>query len=1051
MTREDDDTFLDDAFEAALEAASQGLPFDLEAWTRRRPELAEELQRIVAMVSGVAERKAIRKRRIQGYELVREIGHGAMGTVFLARQPELDREVAVKLYPQGAWLGQDTRKRFLREVRALARLRHPNVVTIHDVVNGDDVLGFAMECVEGASLEELRKRLDPAREPTIDDVRAVLGDSFRGHVPYHVFVCHTVLAVARGLAATHDAGLLHRDVKPSNILLRTDGTALLTDFGLVFDPNSESITHEPRFVGTLAYAPPEQLRGEIDALTAASDIYALGATAYELLTLRRPHAGTSTRQMLDQIERRALVPLRQLRPDLPRDLDTIVSHCLEPEAGDRYATAHELTEDLERLLSLRPLAIRPPNTWLRFRRFVLRHWLAALVSLLVLTALAATAVVAYLRGLESANTQRRVEELVRQARLQLIEPTHSERYLLARYWDQGPNPDFPVQFEKIATKAIRAYDEALSLSHDEMILGEREAVATAYAILHGETRAPSAILTRRAPLTGRVLTAWKPGRPVTVTRTQIASASPDDRMLLGLFAYLVPDVNLCELAWESLDLDRETERPIVDAAVGQIHLLFDRPEMAYPRIVRAQRAFPEAAFLRVAMARCAVAEDDFDRAERDLRAAEDLEDYKKAPYGAIIRTQADIDRARGNWKAAEAGYRKMLCYHVGVPTRRRYAELLEVQGRIDEAIQMWATAHDLHPVLHVHRNELLRLVDVWWRGLPFGEKLVHVTHDMTADERHGPSLKRYVQLLEQRFPSQTEHWTLADHVQPKPFPEHALHSHPITRRLFGISNHRRLGVLSFRARRALAHLVLALDVASRSDRSGLLRGLGYGLVDLLALSLQPTIRRDPEAPLHVELDFDEDGDLPSSHPEVRFFSHRATDPERLLFDVRDGFLIQHTKEPMNQWAMYIVGDKPIRLPPVPDRIDPSRSLIVEARLRIANLGPGTGAHLQVSYGRQHLGFYLNAGPGFPVVVPIGDTGTAVHPLPFGTLEDAHTYRIECPANSDRWVLSVDGAVVCRGTSIPYPNNLDYGFHVRFGQEWLTVVEVHWEFVRVSQR
>src|SRR6185503_18423491 len=245
---------------------------------------------------------------VPGFVLEAEIGRGGMGTVYLARQERLGgRRVALKVLPAGPDLSPRARERFVREARAIAHLRHPNVVTVYDVVADDDVCAYAMEWVEGASLSELidflksrglsaggpgavtrSVRAPVDGEPTLADVREFLGPAAGGdRDAYPVFVCRIAVAIARALGELHRAGLVHRDVKPSNVLLRRDGTALLSDFGLVHEADG-ALTQSGQFVGTLVYASPEQLGGDPESLDARSDVYALGVTLYQALTLHLP-------------------------------------------------------------------------------------------------------------------------------------------------------------------------------------------------------------------------------------------------------------------------------------------------------------------------------------------------------------------------------------------------------------------------------------------------------------------------------------------------------------------------------------------------------------------------------------------------------------------------------------------------------------------------------------------------------------------------------------------------------------------------------------------
>jgi serine/threonine-protein kinase len=251
------------------------------------------------------------------YRVERPLGHGAMSTVDLALDTQLDREIALKRLAENLSRDDDLRARFQREARLAARLAHPNVVRIYDVGVDDEGRPFiAMEYVAGETLAELVSRRGPlpAREV------AGLG-----------------IQACRALAAAHEAGLVHRDVKPQNLLLRTDGVLKLGDFGVAVGLEGTRLTIAGTVLGTAAYLAPEQARGE--DVTAAADVYGLGAVLYELLT-GRPPRNPST---LAELTYTDTIPTPQ---DAPPDLARIVMRCLSAEPEDRPASAAELAREL---------------------------------------------------------------------------------------------------------------------------------------------------------------------------------------------------------------------------------------------------------------------------------------------------------------------------------------------------------------------------------------------------------------------------------------------------------------------------------------------------------------------------------------------------------------------------------------------------------------------------------------------------------------------------------------------------------------------------------
>ncbi len=233
------------------------------------------------------------------YALERPLGHGAMSVVDLARDVELDREVAVKRLAENFARDDDLRARFQREARLAARLAHPNVVRVYDVGSDDDGRPFiAMEFVDGETLAELLAR--------------------RGHLPPHE-VAELGVQACRALAAAHEAGLVHRDVKPQNLILRRDGVLKLSDFGIAFGLEGTRLTVAGTVLGTAAYLAPEQARGE--EVTAAADVYSLGAVLYELLTGRPPRTPATLAELA------VTEPIATPR-DAPPELARIVMRCL---------------------------------------------------------------------------------------------------------------------------------------------------------------------------------------------------------------------------------------------------------------------------------------------------------------------------------------------------------------------------------------------------------------------------------------------------------------------------------------------------------------------------------------------------------------------------------------------------------------------------------------------------------------------------------------------------------------------------------------------------
>ena len=286
------------------------------------------------------------------YELRRELGRGGAGMVWEAFDPALQRPVALKTLLAGRWASPDQRARFLREVRATANLRHPHIVGVHDAGEVDGIAYLTMDLIDGQPLDGLLER-DGALPPR----RAA----------------ELLLPVARALAHAHREGIVHRDVKPENVLVAADGTPYLSDFGLARDlGDGQRLTGSGQTVGTPAFMAPEQLRGR--AVDGRTDVYALGATIYECLSGVVPFQGESYPELVAKVLHEDPPPLRQAGSigGPPRrvapDLEAIVLRCLEKDPARRYAGAGELAQDLERFLRGEAVEARPPGRLRRLAR-----------------------------------------------------------------------------------------------------------------------------------------------------------------------------------------------------------------------------------------------------------------------------------------------------------------------------------------------------------------------------------------------------------------------------------------------------------------------------------------------------------------------------------------------------------------------------------------------------------------------------------------------------------------------------------------------------------
>jgi serine/threonine-protein kinase len=289
------------------------------------------------------------------YELCEKLGQGAMGVVYKARQGKpLNRVVALKMVRAGAHAAPQALARFRVEVEALARLDHPNVVTIYEFNEEDGKPYFTMELVEGGSLaDRLGGNPLPPRQ-----------------------AAQLVRALAQGVHAAHRRGIVHRDLKPGNVLLTADGTPKVTDFGLAkLVDGTGGQTESGTVLGTPSYMAPEQALGKVKDLGTPADVYALGAILYETLTGRPPFQGGNRMETLARLLSAELVAPSRLRPGLSPDLEAVCLKCLEKEPANRYTTAQALAEDLGRWLDGKTTLARPRRWPVKLGRSLRRFWL----------------------------------------------------------------------------------------------------------------------------------------------------------------------------------------------------------------------------------------------------------------------------------------------------------------------------------------------------------------------------------------------------------------------------------------------------------------------------------------------------------------------------------------------------------------------------------------------------------------------------------------------------------------------------------------------------
>src|SRR3954447_15450030 len=392
---------IDALAEEFVTAYRRGEAPSVDDYAERYPELAADIRELFPAATLLEDLKTPPgtprppppPERLGDFRIVREIGRGGMGVVYEAEQGSLGRRVALKMLPAHPRLGPDQLERFRREARAAGRLHHTNIVPVFGVGEHDGTPYYVMQLIAGQGLERVLARLraaqsrltsprsdsthvppgrggnaDPTtpgdltppplsveptevfgeRGPLSAGVAPHAGGSGSPVVPpfntpaYYRFVARLGAQVADALDHAHRQGILHRDVKPANLLLDQAGAVWVTDFGLPKLLEHDALPLPGEVAGTLRYSAPERFAGRSDTRT---DVYSLGLTLYELLTLRPAYDEPDPSRLLLQVTQARITRPRTLEPSVPRDLETVVLRCLTPEPARRYGTAKDLADD----------------------------------------------------------------------------------------------------------------------------------------------------------------------------------------------------------------------------------------------------------------------------------------------------------------------------------------------------------------------------------------------------------------------------------------------------------------------------------------------------------------------------------------------------------------------------------------------------------------------------------------------------------------------------------------------------------------------------------
>ena len=382
--KENVDDLLDAVGKAREVAAADGLdvPVPPSPILRFEPELGEKLG---------------------DFRLIQELGRGGMGAVFEANQESLNRRVAIKMLHPGLTSSKRALSRFRREAEAVARLSHPNIIPIYAVGEQNGLHYFAMRFLVGPDLSDIIDRLREAKKSGQLEVEVdLMGRShpetmtptvdwkprdpsrLKFKVSNYVYQAIELIAdVADALDVAHQHGIIHRDVKPGNLVFDRTSNLILTDFGIAKTEGAISITRTGEFIGSPGYISPEQAMTKRVKVDHRSDIYSLGVTLYELLTLEQPFLQDTLEATLRAILTKDPIPPRKLNPKLPKDVETVVLKALEKDPDRRFLTAAEMSAELRRILNFEAIRVTPTSGLTRVWRVMQRNRSATMAALLV--------------------------------------------------------------------------------------------------------------------------------------------------------------------------------------------------------------------------------------------------------------------------------------------------------------------------------------------------------------------------------------------------------------------------------------------------------------------------------------------------------------------------------------------------------------------------------------------------------------------------------------------------------------------------------------------